>query len=74
MSERTNAAPGSQPYGFRPAYRFHTVGAPHLAGTAYKIWPTDGTWEATVDGTDVKVVAESRTEAVEEALRQATAR
>jgi hypothetical protein len=73
VSER-HAAPPGQHYGFRPAHRFYSIGKPHVAGTVYQVWPTNGSWEATVDGTDIKVVAESRSQAVEEALRQAAAR
>ena len=53
------------------AYRFETWGEPRIEGTVYKVQPRSRMWEATVDGTGIKVRAETRGQAVEEALRQA---
>ena len=53
------------------AYRFNTYGEPHIEGTVYKVRPRYIIWEATVDGTAIKARAETRGEAIEEAVRQA---
>jgi hypothetical protein len=70
MTEAANQS-APQSVGFQNAYRFETSGEPHLEGTVYKVRPRYIIWEATVDGTAIKVLAETRGEAVEEALRQA---
>jgi hypothetical protein len=61
----------AQQYSFHDAYRFDTWGEPQIEGTVYKVRPRYTIWEATIDGTDIQVRAETRKEATEEALRQA---
>jgi hypothetical protein len=65
----TDAA--SQSVGVHKAYRFETSGDPLIEGTVYKVRPRYVIWEAIIDGTAIKARAETRSEAIVAALRQA---
>jgi hypothetical protein len=69
----TEAAKQSSPQvSIHNAYRFDFPwGGPNIEGTVYKVRPRYVIWEATIDGTAIKVRAETRGEAVVQALRQA---
>lgn len=54
---------------YHEAYRFEVL---DLKGTVAKTLPRRKAWEATIDGTDIRVVAETRGEAVLAAYKAAT--